>query len=228
MSDVNLCLGDCLEVMKGLADGSVDAVVTDPPDFLPVNSYVGTRGKGYEKRTLADTSVLVGYFKQIFEELSRLIKDTGTYYVFCDGQSYPIFYQVMYPYTKYVRPIIWDKIVSYNGYTWRHQHELIAWGEQENTPRIPTGDGDIIKHRGVLQENRLHPAEKPVGLLEKLITKSVPEGGIVLDPFCGSASVGEACIRTRRSFIGIELEELYHAIAEKRIAEAQLQIRMPL
>ena len=81
--------------------------------------------------------------------------------------------------------------------------------------------------------NKLHTlcsymAMFPPSVPHYFINKYSDEGGIVLDPFCGSASVGEACIRTRRSFIGIELEELYHAIAEKRIAEAQLQIRMPL
>jgi site-specific DNA-methyltransferase (adenine-specific) len=225
---IDLRLGDCLEILPTLADKSVDAVITDPPYFLPVNSYVGKRGEGYTKRTSADASILRGYFERVFAELARIIRPTGTFYVFCDGQSYPIFHQVMYPFTKYVRPLIWDKVVSYNGYTWRHQHEIIAWGELEETPRIPTGDGDILKCRGVLQKDRVHPAEKPVDLLGRLIEKSVPAGGIVLDPFCGSASTGEACVKLGRVFTGIEMEKSFFEIAEKRITEAQQQMVMPL
>jgi len=158
MNDV--IFGDCLEELSKLDDNSVDMILTYPPYFLPVNSYVGVRGKGYEKRTMADTSILKGYFKQIFKEFDRITKDTGTWYVFCDGQSYPIFYECAFPYCNHVRPLIWDKIVSYNGYTWRHQHEIILWGEMEKTNRIETGDGDIIKCRGGLTKKQESSSRK--------------------------------------------------------------------
>lgn len=221
---VSLHLGDCLEIMRTLPDGCVDAVVTDPPYFLPVNSYVGKRGEGYARRTLADASILRGYFERVFIELARILKPTGTYYVFCDAQSYPSFYAAMYPHCRHVRLLIWDKMISFNGYTWRHQHELVAWGELSESERVPTGDGDILKCRGVLQKDKVHPAEKPVELLERLIAKSVPAEGLVLDPYCGSASTGEACIRLGRSFIGIEMEQIHYESAQKRIAEAQMQL----
>jgi site-specific DNA-methyltransferase (adenine-specific) len=221
----NIINKDCLDGLKELETASVDLIVTDPPYFLPVNSYVGKRGEGYTKRHLADTSILKGFFKQVFAELFRVLKPTGSIYVFCDGQSYPIFYEVMFPYTKYVRPIIWDKIVSYNGYTWRHQHELIAWGELEDSHRVPTGDGDIIKCRGVLQKNRNHPAEKPVELLKKLIAKH-SEAKIVLDPFIGSGSVAVAAIELGKSYIGFELNEKFCEIANSRASDAKPLINL--
>jgi site-specific DNA-methyltransferase (adenine-specific) len=211
--------GDCLEVMKDIPDKSIDLLITDPPYFLPVNCYVGVRGKTY-KKTLADTSILLVYFKNVFSELDRILKKNGTLYVFCDAQSYPIFYQAMFPYCKHVRMIIWDKMVSYNGYTWRHQHEIIAWGERSETKRVPTGDGDIIKCRGVLQKNRNHPAEKPVEILEKLIHKH--EGKIILDPFAGSGSSLVASKNLGRDFMGIELSEEYCKIAEQRLKQKPL------
>jgi DNA modification methylase len=51
-------------------------------------------------------------------------------------------------------------------------------------------------------------------------------GETVLDPFMGSGTTGVACVKTGRNFIGIEIDPTYFAIAEKRIADAQLQ--MPL
>lgn len=217
---------DCTEALKDMEDNSVDLIVTDPPYFLPVNSYVGKRGEGYVKRHLADTSVLKGFFKQVFAELFRVLKPTGTIYVFCDGQSYPIFYEAMFPYCKYVRPLIWDKMVSYNGYTWRHQHEIIAWGELGEGHRVPTGDGDILKCRGVLQKDRNHPAEKPVELIKKLIAKH-EAAEIVLDPFMGSGSVAVAASQLGRKYVGFELNEDFCNTANRR-AEETTQVQETL
>jgi DNA modification methylase len=52
------------------------------------------------------------------------------------------------------------------------------------------------------------------------------EGSTVLDPFMGSGTTGVACVQTGRNFIGIEIDPDYFAIAERRIAEAQLQPRL--
>ena len=87
MSVNNIICGDCLKVMKDWPDNCIDTIITDPPYFLPVQHYVGTRAVGLSKRTLGDTSVLSGYFKVVFAELNRISKPTVTWYVFCDGQK---------------------------------------------------------------------------------------------------------------------------------------------
>jgi site-specific DNA-methyltransferase (adenine-specific) len=206
---------DCRDILPQLP--KVDLVLTDPPYFLPIQSYVGTRSNGYQKRMLGDLSVLKGYFELVFSDLAKVLNETGTYYIFCDAKSYPIFWQVMFPLCKNVRLLIWDKLVSYNGYTWRHQHELIAWGELDKTERIPTGDGDVLKCRGVLQADRNHPAEKPTDILEKLIAKH--PAGVVLDPFMGSGSTLLAAKQLNRKCIGIEIEEKYCEIAKDRLSQ---------
>ena len=219
---------DCVYGLQKIIDNSIDVVVTDPPYFLPVNSYVGKRGESYHNRTLADTSILKGYFERVFEHLDRVVKPDGTFYVFCDAQSYPIFYQVMFPYCKYVRLLIWDKMISYNGYTWRHQHELIAWGEREHSKRINTGDGDIIKCRGVLQKDRNHPAEKPVGVVRKLILKHKQsvDDLLVLDPYIGSGTTAITCKQLGVHFIGFELEKEFYNIALNRLIVNKKQKRL--
>ena len=217
---VTIYHGDCREILPSLE--KVDLVLTDPPYFLPIQSYVGTRGNGYQKRMLGDLSVLKGYFELVFSDFEKVLKSNGTYYVFCDAKSYPIFWQVMFPLCKNVRLLIWDKQISYNGYTWRHQHELIAWGELDETERIPTGDGDIIKCRGVLQADRNHPAEKPVEVITKLMGKH--PAGIVLDPFMGSGTTAVACKDLNRKCIGIEIEEKYCEIAAKRCSQSVMRL----
>jgi len=77
------------------------------------------------------------------------------------------------------------------------------------------------------QATNFHSTVKPLALMRYLarLTKT-PTGGIVLDPFMGSGTTGIACLLEGREFIGIEREEEYYAIAEKRIAEAQMQPRL--
>jgi DNA modification methylase len=118
-----------------------------------------------------------------------------------------------------VRPLIWDKVVSYNGYTWRHQSELITWVERPDAPRVPTGDGDILRYRAVKVGDRVHPAEKPVALVSALVAK---HEGTVLDPFMGSGSTLVAARQMGRRAIGIEIEERYCEIAAQRCSQEVL------
>jgi len=103
---------------------------------------------------------------------------------------------------------------------------------------MPAGNvqqyGSIRANRGngypevtIMQNN--HPTVKPIALMRYLVrlTKT-PTGGIVLDPFMGSGTTGIACVLEGRDFIGIEREPEYVEIAEKRIAEAQMQPRLEL
>ena len=67
----------------------------------------------------------------------------------------------------------------------------------------------------------LHPTQKPVLLLEDLIKTFSNENDLVVDLTMGSGSTGVACLNTNRKFIGIEMDEKYFEIAEKRISEAK-------
>ena len=126
MTDVKLYLGDCLEVMRGMPDKCVDAVITDPPYFLPAQHY---QTRKQFQRNFSDLGILEHFFKDLYTEMARVIRDDGCFYMFCDGQSYPLFWYHGFKISKSVRPLIWDKSVSINGYGWRHQHEIILFGE---------------------------------------------------------------------------------------------------
>ena len=71
-----------------------------------------------------------------------------------------------------------------------------------------------------------HPTEKPVKLMEYLISTYTNEKELVLDFTMGSGSTGVACINTNRKFIGIEMDDNYFEIAKKRINDAQEQITL--
>lgn len=74
------------------------------------------------------------------------------------------------------------------------------------------------------RQDQVHPTQKPVALLEYLIKTYTTEGETVLDNTMGSGSTGVACVNTNRNFIGIELNEEYFKIAERRIEEANNEI----
>ena len=63
-------------------------------------------------------------------------------------------------------------------------------------------------------------------LIREIIETITQPGDLILDPFMGSGTTGVACVRTGRRFIGIEIDPTYFAIAQRRIAEAQLQPRL--
>jgi|TARA_Y100000034_G_scaffold99202_1_gene121766 site-specific DNA-methyltransferase (adenine-specific) len=212
--------GDCIDEMQQMEENSVDLIVTDPPYFLPANHY---QTRKQFSRNFGDLGILEHFFKDVFKEMVRVLKSTGRIYIFCDGQSYPLFYYHLYPYCKSVRPLIWDKKTSINGYSWRHQHEIIIFAEMPEAKPIPSGDGDILRYSAVKVNDRKHPAEKPVELLRRFIEKSTEENDIVLDCFAGCGSVMEACIQCNRKYIMIEKELSYFKLIEER-AKTQTQI----
>ena len=73
-----------------------------------------------------------------------------------------------------------------------------------------------------------HPCPRPLSQVRHIIEQWVRPGGLVLDPFMGSGTTGVACAQTGRRFIGIEIDKTYYPKIKRRIAEAQLQMRLPL
>ena len=76
---------------------------------------------------------------------------------------------------------------------------------------------DVLEFKSITGKNCLHPTQKDVGMLEKLICSYTLEGELVLDFTMGSGSTGVAALNTNRRFIGIELEEKYFNIAKNRM-----------
>lgn len=78
-----------------------------------------------------------------------------------------------------------------------------------------------------MPENTNHPTQKPEKLLAKIILASCPPGGMVLDPFLGSGTTSVVAKKLDRQFVGIEIDEYYACLAEKRLhlAESDRQIQ---
>ena len=82
---------------------------------------------------------------------------------------------------------------------------------------------DINQIKNVSKEKTEHPCQMPVEVLEKII-RILPDNITILDPFMGSGTTGVACKKLNRDFIGIELDEKYFKIANKRIETTQQRL----
>jgi site-specific DNA-methyltransferase (adenine-specific) len=84
----------------------------------------------------------------------------------------------------------------------------------------------IIKQAGEHYDT-IHPTQKPVRLLERLLALVTKEGDLVLDPFAGSGSTAIACVNTGRRFIGMEIDDEYHAAGVARVSKIVNATKQP-
>lgn len=213
LSYMELYNGDCLDILDTLQEKSVDILYTDPPYIPPQHSSTLTK----YKKTLGEMGILESFYKNFIKQIDRVLKDDGILIIYCNSDSYPMFYIHLYPYVKKMRCFIWDKISCSLGYTFRHQHEMIICGERNSMKYIKCGTGDIFKYHAVKANTKTHPAEKPIDLHEHILKNIVNNDSVVLDTFMGTGSIGVACKKLECNYIGIELEHTYFKIAEERI-----------
>jgi adenine-specific DNA-methyltransferase len=122
---------------------------------------------------------------------------------------------------KYKMLLVWQKGVPGMGdidSNWGCGHELILYFKKGLRP-VPYRRSGIIAVDKVPNTQHIHPTEKPVALLEKLIEMSTDPGDLVVDPFSGSGSTGVAARNLGRRSIGIELDEHYIEPSRNRLSQ---------
>ena len=118
---------------------------------------------------------------------------------------------------KFWKPIVWDKVDIGMGYHYRSRFEFVAFFEKGKRNLFDLGVPDIISAKGLRGVGRTYPTEKPVSLAEVFVLQSSREGELVLDPFMGSGSTGEAAIKHRRRFYGVDVQDRSHALTRARL-----------
>ena len=226
--DFTLYHGDCLEVMKGIPDGSVDAVITDPPYGMTFTSIT--------KSTPAFDALKKHDWHAEFlwvQEVARILKEGGAYYVFTNDDDISYLKDAIYKNgLRVYNRLHWIKtnpLPSYQKKSYRGGVELAYYGcKGTSTLYFAERTQQELHCYWMLpivggKERTEHPTQKPVELISEWVENSCPPGGTVLDPFMGSGTTGVACAKTGRNFIGIEIDEKYFRIAKRRIEDAYAQ-----
>ena len=92
----------------------------------------------------------------------------------------------------------------------------------DESPGVPVTDiwDDLPPIHASAQERLGYPTQKPLALLERIITASSNEGDVVLDPFCGCGTTIHAAQKLKRNWIGIDITHLAISLIEKRLKDA--------
>lgn len=218
---------DCLDGLREVPDHSVDLIVTDPPYFLSMG-HAGSKTNAQSvqlnsNRAFNDLAICTPFYRQLFEEFARVLKETGSFYFFTDWRGYAYYFPMINAALPVRNLIVWDK-KSGPGSFYSFAHELIIFGTYRSKTKAGVGSNvwrEAAFSSGARSTDgeKVHPTQKPVALLTRMIEDSTEPGAVVLDTFMGSGTTAVACLKSGRQFIGFELDEQYHAIAQQRIAE---------
>ena len=220
---------DCLEGLKLIPDKSVDLIVTDPPYFLSMG-HAGSKTNASKSdqlnsnRAFNDLAICTPFYKQLFAEYARVLKEDGSFYFFTDWRGYAYYFPLINAALPVRNLIVWDKIAG-PGSFYSFAHEFIIFGTYKNKTKSGVGS-NVWRMKafgsGAKSTNggKAHPTQKTWEVMARCIEDSTDPGAVVLDTFMGSGTTAVACIKTGRNFIGFELDEGYHAIALKRIKKA--------
>jgi site-specific DNA-methyltransferase (adenine-specific) len=214
---------DAITWLKGLEDDSVDLVITDPPyESLEKHRKIGTTTRLKVSKASSNQWFEIfpnARFEELFSELYRVMKNNTHLYFFCDQETMfiakPIGEQAGF---KFWKPIIWDKTKIGMGYHYRARYECILFFEKGKRKLNNLSIPDIL---AVSRVYRGYPTEKPVALSEILIEQSSLKNQLVIDPFCGSGSMGIAATRLNRAFWGNDLCKEATEVTMERYAKEE-------
>lgn len=215
---VSLYHGDCRDILPELPAESVDLVLTDPPygkQYVP-------EGKPVRRMNIRADGARQGVRvvrQALFAALPLLAADAHML-VFCHWESWPDFYDAICPLVPIKNALIWHKDRGGPGDTqmeYARDYEVVLYGAHGRRPIAGRRDGAVVRGFPPVRAKRLHPTEKPVGLLEYLIGKHCPPGGSVLDPFAGSGSTLLAAQRLGRRAVGVEIDSRFCRITADRL-----------
>lgn len=226
---------DCVEFLQSLPGASVDIIITDPA----YESLEKHRAKGTTTRlkvSKGSSNVWFPIFKNeryldFFVQCYRVLKKNAHLYLYCDKETMfvvkPVAESVGF---KFWNIITWDKVKIGMGYHYRARTEFILFFEKGKRKLNDLGMPDMFDWREdpegfALECARIrdgYPTEKPVMPSQKLLMQSTEANELVVDPFMGSASVGEAALTLGRRFIGCDVADLSMTTAEERLTRVAL------
>lgn len=223
-------LGDSLELMKQIPDKSIDLIYTDPPYLHTQHSSDSTKGfftnkikKTNEELNNADLSSLDNC--EWCKEAIRIMKNINIY-IWCSRYQIPMYFDYF----------LKDLGCSFN---------ILAWCKTNPVPSFSNGYSndkelclyfrksgyckpkDMFSSKTYFvqplnltdKEKYGHPTIKPLNIVKQMIENSSQENDLIFDPFLGSGTTAVAAYQLKRRYLGIEKNETFYNIANKRIEE---------
>lgn len=215
---MNLFRQDAVDWLRTMPSESIDLVVTDPPyESLEKHRAVGTTTRLSHSKSSSNNWFRIfpnERFPELVSEIYRVLKNNRHFYLFCDQETMfvikPLAEAAGF---KFWKPLIWDKQAIGMGYHYRARCEFILFFEKGKRKLNDLGMPDILEEKRVW---RGYPTEKPVSLIEKLITQSTQLGETVCDPFFGSGSSLIAAVNLGRTALGNDIANDAHEYLKKR------------
>lgn len=199
--------GDCIEAMQRLESGSVGFILTDPPYIARYRSRDG-------RKVFNDDNA--AWLAPAFARMHRVLRPDAFCVSFYGWPKADLFIAAWKNAGfRIAGHIVFRKRYASNTSFLQYRHEmayLLAKGWPQKPARPPP---DVIDW--TYTGNKLHPTQKPIGILRPLIEAFSSPGDTVLDPFCGSGSTLVAARELGRFYIGIELDPAHHDTASRRL-----------
>ncbi len=242
---MQLLHGDCLELMSSIPDGSIDMILCDLPYgttackwdvVIPFDALWNQYERIIKKNGAIVLTASQPFTSNLVMSNPKLFKHSWVW----DKKKPGTFTNAKYqPLKSHEDILVFSQgVVFYKPImTPREKIKKNSFSSPSGSARLSSHDGKeriytekypktILEFSNANQSHRYHPTQKPVALMEYLIKTYTNEGETVLDNCMGSGTTGIACLNTNRDFIGMEKDPKYFEIAQNRINEASLQLRL--
>lgn len=217
---VTLYHGDALDVLPALEPGSVNCCVTDPPYVIGAVSAgnLASKSGGW-----ADMMNSATWFTEWYRMVDRLLRYDGALWSFCNWRTLPVLMKSALssglPVTSL---LVWDKewIGPGGPQGLRPSYEMCALMAKPGFAVPDRGVPDVWRHKTGGHKPDGHPAQKPVGLVQRILEVSgLVAGQTVLEPFAGSGTTAVAAKRLGLRCVAIEAEERWCELTASRLAQ---------
>ena len=243
--------GDCIDIMQGLPEASVDLIFADPPYNLqlrgdlhrPDNSKVDAVDDAWDQ--FDSLKVYDRFTKDWLAAARRILKPDGAIWVI--GSYHNVFRlgsELQNQGYWILNDVVWRKsnpMPNFRGKRLTNAHETLIWASKGEGAKY-TFNYEALKamnegiqmrsdwvipictgHERLKDANgdKAHPTQKPEALLHRILVGTTNPGDVVLDPFFGTGTTGAVAKMLGRSYIGIEREAAYREVAERRLAKVR-------
>ncbi len=223
----NIYLGDCLDIMANIKSESIDCVVTDPPYKLTAGGCVGSGYINGHFRNADGTANAQAKSGKVFKEndinfsdwmpeVYRVLKEQTHFYCMTnDLHLKTVIEEGLKAGFKQQNILVWAKgMHSPTQYYFKNIEFIVMFRKGKAKYIYKIGTKALIDIKGI--RNKEHPSEKPVDLFSLLVINSTKENEVVLDPFAGSGTIIESCLKNNRQFIAIEKDPNHFEKMKKR------------